>query len=70
MERVASEILKHVRGIQEHNPNTGSVIYDCIIAFDVYINKINKRIQETITDTIQLIRIPDLTKEYQPYDCK
>lgn len=62
LERVASEMLKHVRGIQEYNPKTGSVIDDCIISLDAYINTINKRIQEAITNTIQSIRVPDLTK--------
>ncbi|MDY8164015.1 hypothetical protein [Bacillus thuringiensis] len=60
--RVASEMLKQMRGIQEHNPNTGNAIDDCMISLDAYIRESHKRLQETVTAIIQSIRLPDLTK--------
>ncbi|WP_236830352.1 hypothetical protein [Bacillus thuringiensis] len=60
--RVASEMLKQMRGLQEHNPNTGNAIDDCMISLDAYIREAHKRLQETVTAIIQSLRLPDLTK--------
>lgn len=51
-----------MRGIQEHNPNTGNAIDDYIISLDAYVREAYKRLQETVTATIQSIRLPDFTK--------